>query len=343
MLRTVLRLAAVLAGLGAAAALALVLAFYIQYRRDDHPIVLPAPRGPHPVGRVLMDWKDTQRSREVMVFLWYPAPDGASGRRVEYIPGKWGELEAQSLIPIPERRLREMHGNAIESAPVANGAKPVLVLLPGMGRIPAHYTTMAEDLASYGYVVAGVTPTGSSRTVVFSDGRVVEGKEDWNLDDPEVAQQLIQTWVGDASFAVDQLGRDSRFADRMQQNKLGIFGHSFGGDAAVHALHLDPRFLRAANLDGGFFGDPDGTADKPLLILEGAAEIDPEWKKVCASGRARCTTGAFPKARHMNFSDAGILPSRFPFPKSMMMLGDVDGEQFLFEISDRVRAFFDQM
>jgi predicted dienelactone hydrolase len=343
MLRILLRLAALLFALGVAAALALVLAFYIQYRRDDHPIVLPAPRGPHPVGRVLMDWKDTARGREVMVFIWYPAQAGAAGKRVEYIPGKWGDLEARNMIPIPEKHLRDMRGNAIESAPVAEGARPLLVLLPGMGRIPAHHTTIAEDLASYGYVIAGVTPTGSSRPVVFADGRVVEGKEDWNLDDKAVAEELIKTWVGDASFAIDQLARDTRFADRIQLAKLGIFGHSFGGNAAVHALHLDPRFLRAANLDGGYFGDPDGRPDKPLLILEGAAEIDPEWKKACSSATAQCTTGAFPEARHMNFSDAAILPSRFPFPKSLMMLGDVDGRQFLFEISDRVRAFFDQM
>jgi predicted dienelactone hydrolase len=282
------------------------------------------------VGRVLMDWNDRARSREVMVFIWYPAHDGAAGKRVEYIPGKWGELEAQNMIPIPEKRLREMQGSALEGVPVADGAKPALVLLPGMGRIPAQYTTIAEDLASYGYVVAGVTPT-------------VEGKEDWNLGDKAVAEQLIQTWVGDASFAVDQLARDPRFAGRIQLAKLGIFGHSFGGNAAVHALHLDPRFLRAANLDGGYFRDPDGSLDKPLLILEGATEIDAEWKKACSSARAHCTTGAFPQARHMNFSDAAILPSRFPFPKSLMMLGDVDGRQFLFEISERVRAFFDQM
>jgi dienelactone hydrolase len=343
MIRTILRRAALLFGLGAAGVLAVVLAFYIQYRRDDHPIELPPPRGPHPVGRVLMDWKDGSRSREVMVFIWYPAPEGVSGKRVEYIPGKWGELEAQKMIPIPERRLREMQGHAIESAPLAEGAKPVLVLLPGMGRIPAHYTILAEDLASYGYVVAGVTPTGSSRPVVFSDGRVVDGKEDWNLDDKAVAEQLIGTWVGDASFAVDRLGRDSRFANKIQLGKLGIFGHSFGGNAAVHALHLDPRFLRAANLDGGYFGDPDGSIDKPLLIFDGAAEIDPEWKKACNSARARCTTAAFPRARHMDFSDATILPSRFPLPRALLLLGDVNGRQFLFEISDRVRAFFDQM
>jgi len=64
MLRALLRLATLLFVLGVAGAMALVLAFYIQYRRDDHPIVLPAPRGPHPVGRVLMDWEDRARNRE---------------------------------------------------------------------------------------------------------------------------------------------------------------------------------------------------------------------------------------------------------------------------------------
>jgi dienelactone hydrolase len=336
-------LAVVLCGVGSAGVLAVVLASYIQYRRDDHPIVLPGPRGPHPVGRVLVDWTDPRRNRELMVFIWYPAPDGAQGRHASYIPGKWGELEAQRMGPIPERRLREMQGNAIESAAVAAGAWPVLVLLPGMGRIPAHYTTIAEDLASYGYVIVGVTPTGFSRPAVFPDGRVVEGKEDWNLDDPALAQQLIATWAGDASFAVDKLGRDARFAGRFHRNKLGIFGHSFGGNAAVHALRLDERFLRAANLDGGYFGDPDGSLDKPLLILEGGADIDPEWRKACSSARARCTTAAYPRARHMDFSDATILPPRFPLPRALLMLGDLDGRQFLYGISDRVRKFFDQM
>ncbi|HWE50903.1 MAG TPA: hypothetical protein VG273_14005 [Bryobacteraceae bacterium] len=162
-MKKALRLLGWFCAAGIVAASSLVVAALIQYFRNDRPIEIPAPRGPHPVGRILADWKDAARDRELMVFMWYPAQGGASGKRPEYIPGKWGELKARGMFPDPAKRLREIRVNSIENATPDEGAHPVLVMLPGMGRIPADYTTLAEDLASEGYVVAGVTPTGSAR------------------------------------------------------------------------------------------------------------------------------------------------------------------------------------
>jgi pimeloyl-ACP methyl ester carboxylesterase len=342
--RIVLGTLAVGFGLVLVAMLAVVVAVFIQFRRNDRPIVLPTPRGPHPVGRMLMDWTDSRRNREIMVFLWYPAPAGASGDQCEYIPGTWGELEAEKMLPIPAQRYREIQASAIADAPLASGAMPVLVLLPGMGRIPAHYTTLAEDLASYGYAVVGVTPTGSSSVVVFSDGHMVHGREfDPDADGPIKTQETVETWSRDASFVLDQLGVDSHFANHIDLNRVGIFGHSFGGSVAVQALQRDARFSRAAILDSGFFGQPIKSLDRPLAILAADRQLEPEWKALCESNQTNCTTHLFPQARHMNFSDAAVLPSRFPLPKSILMLGDVDGEQCLREVSDILRDFFDQM
>ena len=320
----------------AAVAVAIGIAFVVRYRLDDRPIVLPRPRGPHPVGRVLVDWKDARRNRELMVFIWYPAVDGATGPRSEYIPGEWGRLEAEHMLPIPAKRLEQIEVSSIRDAQAASGPMPVLILLPGMGRVPAHYTTLAEDLASYGFLVLGVTPTGSARpAVVFSDGHRVEGEKKPRLDDPAAAQRLVETWAGDASFALDRLARDSRFVVR--QEGAGIFGHSFGGNVSLHALAMDPRFTRAANLDGSLYGDPLSMTGKPMMILCGEV-IDDEWKAPCASGAATCA--AFPNAEHMDFSDAAAYPSRFPIPKRMLLLGNVDGPEFLRGIADRLRAFF---
>jgi dienelactone hydrolase len=277
-----------------------------------------------------------------MVFLWYPARDGATGQRAEYIPGKWGELAAQNMFPIPARRLREIRVAAIENAPLIEATLRVLIMLPGMGRNPAHYTTLAEDLASYGYLVAGVTPTGSTRPVVFPDGRVVEGSED-EPSDPATAQQLIETWAGDASFAVDELRRDQRLGGRLDDSRIGIFGHSFGGSVAARVAHRDSRFVCAVNLDGAFFGPSPERFEKPLLILESAEGSTTIDRSVCDRDRAKCEIRTFPRARHMNFSDSSILPSRFPLPKSMTLLGDVDGPEFLREVSDQLRGFFGEM
>jgi dienelactone hydrolase len=302
-------------------AVAVAITFAVQYRLDDHAIVLPRPRGPHPVGRTIVDWKDGRRNREVMVFLWYPAVDGARGQRCEYLPGR-----TQRALPIPSKRLQEIGVSAIRDVPPAPGLMmPVLILLPGLGRLPAQYTTIAEDLASYGYLVAGVTPTDTSRP---------------NLKDRAVAQRLVQSWGDDASFAMERLMLDERFASHLQEKRAGIFGHSFGGNVALHVIANDPAFTRAANLDGSLFGEPIGATTKPRLILC-ADSIDDEWEGLCTSGAATCA--AFPKALHLDFSDAAVLPSRFPIPRSRLLLGDVNGPEFLHEVSDRLRAFFDIM
>jgi dienelactone hydrolase len=341
--KIILRVLIVVLGVPIAFVLAVAMAFYVRYQLNDHAIALPAPRGPHQVGRMLVDWTDAGRNRELMVFIWYPAVDHSAGRHCEYIPGKWGELESENMLPIPAKRLQEIRVGAIENAPLADGAWPVLILLPGMGRIPAHYTTIAEDLASFGYVVAGVTPTGSSQ-VVFADGRVEWGREfDPDTDGSAMAQEYVQTWAGDASFALDQLETDPKFAGHVQRDKVGIFGHSFGGTVALHALQTDSRFCRAANVDGWMFGDPVQDLDKPILVLVGRTGIQASQQAVCDSDHAGGKIELFSEARHMNFSDAGVLPSRFPLPRSLLQLGDVDGVKFLQGTSDQLREFFKKM
>src|SRR5258706_7968434 len=198
---TFLTLAAIALAAGVASVLGVVGA---QYYRNDRPILLPKPRGPYPVGRILFDWNDDRRHRELMILVWYPAPLGTVGRPAEYVPGRWGELAFKRTFPIPARRIRETSVSAKEHAPFLAGRHPVLILSPAMGSIPEDYTSLAEDLASFGYIVAGVTPTGSARVVVFSDGRIVYGEDNIDLEHPELAQPLVERWVGDFSYVLDR-------------------------------------------------------------------------------------------------------------------------------------------
>jgi pimeloyl-ACP methyl ester carboxylesterase len=276
-----------------------------------------------------------------MIFIWYPAIPGAANGRCEYLPGKWGEIDAQNMLPIPARRLREISVNAIGDAPLAPGRMPVLIMLPGMGRNPADYTTLAEDLASFGNLVVGVTPTGST-TVVFPGDIVSPGREyNPQIDNAEVAQRYVEEWSKDASFALDQLVADPRFAGHILPAKVGVFGHSFGGNVALHLLETDPRFARAVDIDGGFFGRPLGPLSKPIMILGGDGDLGSRQLALCEHGVPGSRFHVFPEAKHMNFSDAGILPSRYPIPKSVLMLGKCDGTQLLYQTSDQLRAFFD--
>jgi len=325
----------------------------VQYYRNDRPIVLPKPRGPYLVGRVLLDWTDDRRHRELMIFVWYPAPPGTVGRTAEYVPGKWGELAGKGRFPIPARRIRETKVSAVEHAPLLAGRHPLLILSPAMGSIPADYSTLAEDLASYGYIVAGVAPPGSARVVVFNDGRIVSGEDGIDLEHRELAQPLVERWVGDFTYVLDRLAADPIFKQNIEWNRVGVFGHSFGGAAAMHALLIDSRFKRGANLDGAPQGKEITGLTKPLLIVNGEPlplsqkalndKILDELKRICDSGSGGCRIQDFPQAGHMNFSDAAAWPSRFPIPRSHFGLTGIDGPAFLRKISDLLRSFFDEM
>ena len=180
-------------------ALAVLAAAWFQYQIYGRPIVLPKPRGPHSVGRIIFDWTNPDRGRKLIVFVWYPALI-SNAPPVEYVPRKWRELA-------PKGPFREIRVASRNGATIAAGEFPLLVLSPAMARIPTDYTTLAEDLASFGYIVAGVTPP--RRT-------------------PEVTE-----WVADLRFAVDRVLAEPGLREHVDQRRIGVFGHSFGGAAAM--------------------------------------------------------------------------------------------------------------
>ena len=80
--------------------------------RATTPSPLPAPTGPHEVGRLEVDWVDTARPdpdspsghREIAVWLWYPASPKIGAEAAEWMPGRWGEL---LLTLLPEQKIRQ--------------------------------------------------------------------------------------------------------------------------------------------------------------------------------------------------------------------------------------------
>jgi predicted dienelactone hydrolase len=150
---------------------------------------LPEPTGSYAVGRVSYHWIDRSRKevltqtkgdeRKLMVFVWYPAEKpGPHATTAAYLPGQWGEERQKEYgnLSFLTQGLASVRTHSFEDAPVA-GAKdryPVLVMEPGLGPLPTDYTTLAENLASHGYVVVASAPTCSASVVVFPDGRVAQ-------------------------------------------------------------------------------------------------------------------------------------------------------------------------
>ena len=99
-------------------------------------------------------------------------------------------------------------GGAVGAAAPAGRERghPLVVLSPGFTKNRATLTALAEDLASHGYVVAGIDHTYESGATTFPDGRVTtclartappHGPDRW--------EQIVTGRAADVSFVLDEL------------------------------------------------------------------------------------------------------------------------------------------
>ena len=122
---------------------------------------LPQPTGPFAVGRVTYDWKDA-RHTELLAWIWYPAaPTQPSQPTSDYLPPSWrSAVEHQRgklLTDFLTRDLSRVRTHSLHDAEVSTQqpSYPVVLMRAGLSGLVTGYTSLAEDLASHGYVVVG--------------------------------------------------------------------------------------------------------------------------------------------------------------------------------------------
>ncbi|MGW6709650.1 alpha/beta hydrolase family protein [Streptomyces sp. NPDC054956] len=275
----------VAAGLSAGAAIALPSA---PVRAAERVIGLPAPSSGRPVGTVDLHLVDhdrddplapDRRPRELMVQLWYPALTTAGHRRAPYTTsGVAAALE--SGLPLKPGTLAAVRPHARTGAPALPGALPLVLLGHGRKGGRSNCTVLAEELASYGYLVAAVDHTYDAAVVEFPDGRVARSVLPEESDDWDRQERLeTATRVGDLRFVATTLTR-RRHSPRADLRRIGVVGHSMGGAAAAELLRVDDRFAVGVGLDSALFGSPvaDLGLDKPYLLLTALEDHD-TWRR----------------------------------------------------------------
>jgi dienelactone hydrolase len=351
---------------------------YVGYAaiRAAQPVALPAPTGPYPVGRTILDWTDDTRTdplaprpdmpRQLSVWLWYPASPGPGAQPAPYAPGAWTGLHLGGLPGLGETGFDDVHDHAVADAPVADGRFAVVVLEPGLGSAVPQYTTIAENLASHGYLVVGVTPTYSANLTVLN-GHAVSATAAGDPKDSDAPaarptdDRLVDVWAADARFAAAQataLDTTGRFAGHVNAARTLYIGHSFGGAAALEACRSDPHCAGAADLDGGEYGTVvhSGLA-KPMMLIgsegscvAGACQpTDPDEQSERSAASALLTASTGPiwcyrinGAGHFNFSDYGTYYLAAPI-RSLLGLGPIDGGQALTIANSYLTAFADHV
>lgn len=263
---------------------------------------LPPPRAP--IGTTELHLRDRSRrdpwtgsTRELMVSLWYPAAGDCGFPRAPWLPPATAALYRQQTAQVLRTSIDTVdfpitHGH--RNAPVRRGRLPVLLYSPGYSALRGFGTSLVEDLAARGYLVITVDHTHEATMVEFPGGRLELGKTPPQPSDEQFAE-ILQVRQADISFVLDELrilnsGRNPDaeqrrlprgFGGALDLRRIGMFGHSLGGDTAAEVMGLDRRVRAGADLDGSING-PVATAglDAPFLLMSSAEhnrDNDPSW------------------------------------------------------------------
>jgi predicted dienelactone hydrolase len=241
----------------------------------------------------------------------------------------------------------------------------------GLAKLTTDYTTLAEDLASHGYVVVGFDAPYRSFVVVFPDGRVIARAPQNNADmvsgseQEQLANKLVQTWSADMGFALDQLERvntsdpSGRFLRRLDMQRVGVFGHSLGGAEALQFCHDDSRCKAGIDVDGAPLGsviaegvtqpfmflmsDHRGEstdAQTPEAIRQAGANIHSIYDRLPGDRRLMIMIRG---ASHYMFSDDGAMLKSPLAMRVMQALGIVrlDGRRQVAVTAHYISTFFD--
>ena len=344
------------------------------------PVTNPYPiTGLYPVGTREIHLVDSQRveiygadpnaPREIMVQIWYPAAPEKSDLQAGWMPGISSAAPAiadkLNLPAFTLGHLKYVKANAFwEAAPaVADVPYPVLIFSHGWEGFKEQNIYQVEELASHGYVVVGVNHTYGAIHTLFPDGRQVgvnhdalpDGVSDEAYD--QASEILSRQWTEDIDLVLDKLAEWNELEEEwflaggLDLDKVGIFGHSTGGGAAVRFCLTDIRCQAVLGMDPWvepaqiavrelalrkpamlLYSETWNTRDEedrnPGLLLELAEKADNTVIEITIEG-----------TRHYDFSS---LPMLSPLTITLGLKGPINGDLVLEIINAETVGFFDR-
>jgi predicted dienelactone hydrolase len=360
---------------------ALVLAVPLRAQDDEPAIQFPEPTGDYAVGQLAYAFTDAARDeiftededdqRQIVVTIYYPAEPDDEAELAPYIP-EAAMRDFANGIGIPPMIFAMFAANSYIAAPAAEGEFPVLLFSPGFGTPTVLYTSLLQEVASHGYIVANISHTYSVGATIFPDDQVIIGNEAGSdISTDERRDTIFAVWVADQAFVLEQLetlnADDPILAGTMDFERIGSFGHSFGGAAAAEIAYEDPRIDAAINMDGSQWGEvAERGVEQPLMLMKStenpiptdeeleAAEMTREdyeaqieaanaqWE-VLLERSPQSYLFALKGATHMTYAtDMPLAANALSFLLTPEIVGTIEGERALEAISAYVVAFFDR-
>ena len=266
---------------------------------------LPNPKGTYNIGTDIFIFEDKSRLewftednkddyRKISVQLWYPA-SSKSDSLFPYIDNKIKLKYISEQLGISEKLVRSLmtvQTNSYFKAPIINKQFPLIIFSHGLGGTKTQNSINIEYLVSHGYIVAAIDHSYDALITILNNdianfnsdpgwnANLANFRSDpgWNTDVDNVTEEefwnirlpQINTRSQDVSFVIDQIEylKEQSFyiAKNCNLNKIGVFGHSFGGGTGIVASYSDARISSCLNLDGWIEPVPEEIINKGINI-----------------------------------------------------------------------------
>lgn len=357
-----------------------------------------APTGPYDIGTVTYHWVDAARTevfnadakthRELMVQIWYPAKHDAALQQAVYMPeadafaAAQGKMHHWPAFLLGHLKYVITYGQLAAKVSEDKPRFPVLIFLEGITGYREMNNFQVQELVSRGYVVVAIDQPYVAASVVFPDGRQIAGlsKDQMNsllqqsitptemvpiLNGTEFKEGIIPYFAQDVVFALDQLatlnnaGPNGILNGRLDIDRSGIFGVSFGGIVAGEACRIDRRLRACLVMDAPMTARvvSDGlqqpamwiTRDAQTMQNEGWSQFDIEqhqttmravFNKLTRDGYFVQVSGMF----HVNLTDVPYFSPllRWHGIFGPMVTGPIDATRAHEIINAYTVAFFDR-
>jgi predicted dienelactone hydrolase len=336
---------------------------------------IPTPGGPYPVGTRTYELTDNARqelysgkeeARRFQIQLWYPAEVSPSDERAPWMTR--AEVYAPAIAAYIHMPAFFLDHLALVKLPAYNEARiaspeaqyPIILFSHGWNGFNAQNSGQAIELASQGYIVVGLQHTYGAVITVFSDGKIAPNNPTAlpsGAPDEEygaAAQKLGEQWAGDIGYALDFLEAQnadagSPFHTAIDLSRVGVYGHSTGGGAAIQFCGTDPRCKALLGMDP--FMRPVSTevvengVSQPSFFMfsqRWADDADSRnnqlFKKLLLNAPHSLGAISIDGTEHYDFSD---LPSLSPLAPRLGLKGPINGKRVTLIINDYLLSFFD--
>lgn len=337
---------------------------------------IPTPSGPYPVGTRLYELTDLSRAeiysgvdeaRRFIIQVWYPSEADSSEEKAPWMEN--AEVVAPAIatyIRMPSFFLDHLSlvkvPAYVEARVVAtDGGHPVILFSHGWNGFNAQNTGQALQLASHGFVVVGVQHTYGAVITVFPDGTIAENNPTALASDDtptkeyeEIAHKLVGQWSGDLGYTLKFLAElnddpDSAFFQKLDLTRVGVYGHSTGGGAAIQFCGTDARCRALLGLDP--FMRPvsyevlDAGVTQPSFFM-----FSQRWADDVDSRNNELFDRFYPHVNnslgvvslegtsHYDFSD---LPLLSPLAPQLGLKGPINGKRVTTILNDYIVSFFE--